>query len=448
MSRDELLGRIDELEEKLSRLEGQAGEASRHALIHDLEVHQVELEAQNHELRQMQERLEASRERFADLFDFAPVAYLTLDHAGAIVDVNLTCAALLGRDRARIKGMLANFVEEEDRPILRRHLARARHGRDVAELRVSGPAGTAVAVEVVSQAFHREDRGWLRVAMVDVSQRKAAAEALASAIRMRDAFLAIVTHDLRSPLHAIGLSTEILLTGASGVERRQTGRRQLEGIQRSVDHMTRLISDLLDLASMDSGSLSVELAEYPVAEIVQRAVDNVRPQMAAGGIRFSLRVADGLPPAVCDSGRMAQALINVLGNAVKFTPPGGRIEVEVVLDDDCLRFAVSDSGPGIAADDLTHIFDPYWQASRTSGGKGLGLAIARGIIDRHRGTIWAESPSGGGTTFFFTCPAAASGAARHLAHPAGARDSGIFGAIRKQENPTPPPPVVRVGDDS
>jgi PAS domain S-box-containing protein len=220
----------------------------------------------------------------------------------------------------------------------------------------------------------------------------------------RDEMLAVVAHDLRNPLSAIIMSSSLALE--IGDERKSLERDQFELIKRTGDHMNRLIQDLLDATRMQSGQLNLELLAMPASVIIDDAMEMLLPLATHAGITLEAEVGPDLPPIRADRLRLVQVLSNLMGNALKFTARGGRVGISVTEGEGELRFRVSDTGPGIAPDQLPHIFGRFWQGRRTDGrGLGLGLAIARGIVEAHGGTIWVESEVGVGSSFWFTVPA-------------------------------------------
>lgn len=238
-------------------------------------------------------------------------------------------------------------------------------------------------------------------------QREARLEAEA-AVRARDEVLAIVSHDLRNPLGTVSTSASLLLDTPLPEEQRT---RQLEIIKRSAGRMNGLIQDLLDVARVESGqALSLEPGPASVAPLVNESCEAFAPQAEDKGQHLECVVPEGIPDVQADHGRILQVLSNLVGNALKFTPEDGRIVVQVEQHDDAVRFSVSDTGPGIEEEDLPSLFQPYWQANdrerERRAGAGLGLPIAKGIIEAHGGRIWVESTEGQGSTFFFTLPLA------------------------------------------
>jgi len=224
------------------------------------------------------------------------------------------------------------------------------------------------------------------------------------ALRAREDLLAIVSHDLRNPLGVVLASTALLLKANLPPDKQDRARRQVEAIQRAGNRMNRLIRDLLDFASIQAGRLSVSMRPQEVVAMVNEVLEVTEPLALAKSLRLVADVAPGLAIR-CDHDRVIQLFSNLVGNAVKFTPDGGTITVHAAPDGEVVRFSVADTGPGISADELPHVFDRYYQAQRKNrDGIGLGLSIARGIVEAHGGRIWVESKEGEGSTFFFTLP--------------------------------------------
>ncbi|WP_257453874.1 sensor histidine kinase [Archangium lipolyticum] len=218
------------------------------------------------------------------------------------------------------------------------------------------------------------------------------------ATHARDEVLGIVAHDLRSPLNAIVLSTQLL--------QRQAGERSQEllgTILSSARRMSRLIDDLLDVTRMEAGKLSLNPSPQPTAALLRDAVEAARPQ--AGEVQLVLGEIPELPPVFVDRDRLLQVFSNLLGNALKFTPPGGEVRVGARMEGEAVCFFVRDTGPGISPEVLERIFDRFWQLDRSDRrGAGLGLSIAKGLIEAHGGKIRVSSEPGHGSTFFFTVP--------------------------------------------
>ncbi|MFL5609614.1 MAG: PAS domain S-box protein [Gemmatimonadaceae bacterium] len=225
------------------------------------------------------------------------------------------------------------------------------------------------------------------------------------ATKARDDVLAVVAHDLRNPLNTVSMAVSLMLE--STPPERVQERRQVEIVRRAADRMNRMIQDLLDVKRMESGRLTIELKPEEPGSLINDTVDMLRPLAAGTGIMLDTALDDDLPCVVADVARIQQVLSNLVGNAVKFTPRNGRITVSAERIDGEVRFGVIDTGPGIPAEQVPHIFGRFWQARASDRrGIGLGLAIAKGIVEAHNGRIWVESHVGLGSTFYFTLPSA------------------------------------------
>lgn len=229
-------------------------------------------------------------------------------------------------------------------------------------------------------------------------------QAAQQASRARDEILGVVSHDLRNPLSAISMCARVLFESPPAAENE---RRDLaDAILESTQLMQRLIQDLLDVSTIESGHLRVYQRSEALLPLVDSVLTMVRDQAENRGILLQRNVATDLPNVNVDAMRVEQVLANLVSNSVKFTERGGRVSVQAQLDGHHVIVRVSDTGGGIPAEHLPRIFDRYWHARRQSRtvGTGLGLAIARGIVEAHGGTISVESTLGVGTTFTFTLP--------------------------------------------
>jgi PAS domain S-box-containing protein len=551
------------------------------SLIHDLEVHQIELEMQNRQLRETEARLEGSIRRYTELYDFAPTVYLTLDVEGRIKEANLTAATFFGAERGKLLGKsLMSFVAVSHRAQLRGHLQRCFGQRGALSVELdfatSGKASQPVDATSVPELDEAGEVVGCRMALTDISARKrteARLVLLASASKMlatsldveksvlealrailpscadigvielfyrremrrfearreatepsgvattlsvrpapslgadspqarvlesgkpillprcdsrslagddgldhdpsirksgarsllyvplssrgvtvgvltlisvdenrifsgadllfatdlasrvasavdnarlyreakdavqgREDILSFVAHDLRTFLFGSRLAIDTLLRSVRQVERRR-GWKDLDRVQRLNSQMARMIEDLLDVSSLDSGRLSLKLSEWQATDLLSQAVEALATTASAAGIAFVVDATDALGTVCCDAPRVMQILGNIVGNAVKFTPKGGSIRLSASSAGEQVQFAVHDTGPGIAPELLDHVFERYWQAEEgAQKGRGLGLYIAKHLVDAQGGRIWVESRLGAGTTLFFTLP--------------------------------------------
>jgi PAS domain S-box-containing protein len=234
------------------------------------------------------------------------------------------------------------------------------------------------------------------------------------ATQARDDMLSIVSHDLRNPIHTAYMSAGFVLEIMPADASREMERTQLRIIKRAMDRANRLIQDLLDVTRIETRGIQIVPAPTPVASLLADTEEESRPVAKERGITLEVSASESLPPVLADQGRAAQVLSNLVGNALKFTPSGGTVRVTATALPDAVCFKVTDTGPGIAPEQLPHLFDRFWQASRADRrGVGLGLSIAKGIVEAHGGKIWVDSTPGVGSSFCFTLPLAenAEGAA-------------------------------------
>jgi signal transduction histidine kinase len=226
------------------------------------------------------------------------------------------------------------------------------------------------------------------------------------ASRHKSQFLANMSHELRTPLNAILGYGELVADGIYG-EVPAPVREVLGRVDASGRHLLGLINDVLDLSKIEAGQLSLALGEYSMQEVAQTVIVSVEALAAEKGLALGVDVAPDLPPGRGDQRRLTQVLLNLVGNAIKFTEQGG-VGVQVAAADGAFEISVRDTGPGIAPADQERIFEEFQQAdtstTRPKGGTGLGLAIARRIVALHGGRLWVESVPGEGSTFRFTVP--------------------------------------------
>lgn len=261
----------------------------------------------------------------------------------------------------------------------------------------------------------RSYRGWDMTLAEELARRVALAidnlylyHDARQAVRARDQVLAVVSHDLRNLLNPISISVDQLLAGQSpSGSGGSGGGRPLGVIRRSVEQMDRLILELLDAAQLGEGRLVLQRERLEAAALVGEVVESHLAAAGQRALRLLAEVADGTPAVEGDRHRLLRVFANLVGNALKFTPAGGRIVVGAEpFGKGEVRFWVADTGPGIAEADQPHLFLPFWQAAaQPRGGTGLGLSIAKRIVDAHGGRLWVDSRPGSGSVFFFTLAA-------------------------------------------
>ena len=229
------------------------------------------------------------------------------------------------------------------------------------------------------------------------------------AVRAREDTLAIVSHDLRTPLGTIAAAAELVRRTASPDEDGEPARQAAATIARVGGHMARLVGDLLDVASIDAGRLAMAGGHLAPEDLARDAAEAIRPLAEDAGVRVSVR-ARPAPHVEADPERLQQVLANLLSNAVKVTPRGGTVRVTYEARRGHVVFSVRDAGPGIVREHRARVFDRYWRGGAGYRGTGLGLAIAKSIVEAHGGRLWVGSRAGVGATFRFTVPTVAPGA--------------------------------------
>ena len=270
---------------------------------------------------------------------------------------------------------------------------------------------------VLTLASTRPDRRFSKAdlpLLEDVAQRTALGadnarlyQQARQASRARDDTLAAISHDLRNGLNTVLTAVGLLLRSLPPDTEGRRDRRHVEAIRRAAERMNRVIGDLLDVASIESGRLFVEPRREAVRSIILDAVRACREQLQDRTLHIEETVTAEPLAAMCDRERVLQVLGNLIGNAIKFTPDGGAVQVSAEPFDDEVLFTVRDTGVGVSPKQLPHVFDRFWQATpKARLGSGLGLTIAKGVVEALGGRIWVESRPGDGTTFFFTLPLA------------------------------------------
>jgi PAS domain S-box-containing protein len=337
------------------------------------------------------------------------------------------CELFMAVSAGNSRGSLFCSVVEEKRPLLIDHLLPAdleALSQDERERRALLAAGvqSLVAVPLLvhenlvgmivlmsSSQFQFYGPAHLRLAE-ELAQRTALAilnitllRKAEQAVRAREEMLTIVSHDLRNPVAAISLVGHLLRQS----EQIDSGRLTdlADKTQRAVDRMQSLISDLLDFGKMESGTFSVEKHPGGLDHVVVGVVDSMKLLAEAKYQTIQIDLLPDLPEVAMDTHRVSQVISNLLGNAIKFTPPYGAVRISARRQSNSVVVSVTDTGPGIAPENLSKVFERFWRVQETKqGGSGLGLSIARGIVEAHGGRIWAESELGKGSSFLFTLP--------------------------------------------
>jgi PAS domain S-box-containing protein len=388
----------------------------------ELEVAQEELHQQSETIVAAQIKIEAERQRYQDLFNFAPDGYLVTDNYGTVQEANCAAATMLHIGQQHLVGKpIITFIPEEKRRSFRNILNELPMLNRIQEWEVQmcGRGNVcfeaAVTVEVVRNPEGQVTA--LRWLIRDVTARKVAEEKLRrvqlqnvqliEADRLRREFMATVTHELRTPMNAILGFSELLLRQF----RTQAKPHQitmLERVLQNGQHLLMLIEDILDFSKLQANRLELRLQAIDLSELISAIVEELRPLADQKHLNFGVCLAQTHLSIVNDPLRLRQIVINLLSNAIKFTEAGS-VYLEVLeLPEGRIVILVRDTGIGIRPGDQEQIFQEFWQVNQTStrsqGGTGLGLSITKALVDLMQGTISVESEVGAGTTFRVEIP--------------------------------------------
>ena len=329
-------------------------------------------------------------DRCQAIADHLPVGVVVLDAAEKVLLHNDVSERLLG-GAAPAAATLEQLTQVPEVLGSVRQALRQRHAAAGVIAQTSG--------SVVEVAAHPLPHGEALITLRDVSELR-----LLRTVR-RD-FVANVSHELRTPLASIRLLVDTLEAGA--LEDAEVAGSFVHRIGVETDDLIQMVTELLELSRIESGQLPRKREPVAIPLAIERVVERLKVVAEDKGVHVSAEVPADLPPAWANEEQVGQILMNLLYNAVKFTPSGGSVQVRASLHDQSLAVSVEDTGVGIPREDLVRVFERFYKSdksrARSSGGTGLGLPIARHIVEAHGGTIWADSAEGKGSTFTFTLP--------------------------------------------
>ena len=350
-------------------------------------------------------RLTGEERKLSSVLNSIAEGIVYLDNERRIVLINPAAEELLDipshADNKRVDEVLAPEAIEVVFPSARTHPISAETvSREVMLER----GEKKIALKVVSSpVLYADERQIGTVFVLDDITRLKEIE------QMKSDFVALVSHELRTPLTSIYGYTRLILDGKTG-DVPEVMHDKLQRVERQALRLSHLIGDLLDLSRIESGRIEMRMEPISLPEVAQTRLEEIRPQADQGDIDLSMEVEPGLPKALGDAERIGQVVTNLLGNAVKFTPPEGRVRVRMRREGNLVSLQVIDTGPGIPHEEQEKIFDRFHQVgtarNRPQGGTGLGLAIAKSIIDAHGGHLWVDSEVGKGSDFRFVLPIA------------------------------------------
>ena len=358
------------------------------------------------ERKRAEEVLQESQERYRSIIETAQDAFISIDTNGVITDWNHQAETTFGWSRAEVMRRplaetiippqyreahsygLQRFLTTGEGPVLNKRI----------ELTATHHDGHEFPVEVTIWPVRRGVDYTFNAFVRDISERQAVE-------RMKDEFVSVVSHELRTPLTSIRGALGLLTSGLVGTLP-ERGQRMLEIAVNNTDRLVRLINDILDIERIQSGQVTMQRQLCDAAPLLIQATEEMQAMAEKAGVILSM--SSHSIPLWADPDRIVQTLTNLVSNAIKFSPEGGRVWLTVTRHGEEAVFAVKDQGRGIPSDKLESVFERFQQVdasdSRKKGGTGLGLAICRSIVQQHGGRIWVESALGEGSTFYFTLP--------------------------------------------
>jgi PAS domain S-box-containing protein len=414
------------------------------AAYEELSAAEETLRSQHEIILEAQRLLEVQRNRYRTLFDFAPDPYLVTDETGIIEEANAAAAELFGVPGTLLVGKsLASFVDLQTRSEFRAHLlgmlttervdkwvieTRVRDGRvisveaNVATLESREPGGkslcwllhdmserkeTEQSMQALNRSLNARVAQRTRELELALAGEQAARKDAEAANRIKSELFARLSHEFRTPLHAVSGYLEILQQNIHG-RLNEEQRKDVDRIHQAQDHLLALVNMILDFAKLEGGPIELSMAEIPIEETLRVAESLVAPQFAKKGVAYAHRPGDASLSVFADREKVQQIIVNLLANAVKFTPAGGSVDLEWRVEDETLVVRVRDTGAGVPDDKIEQIFEPFVQlrapGSLPGGGTGLGLPISRDLARAMGGDVTATSTLGVGSVFTLTLP--------------------------------------------
>jgi PAS domain S-box-containing protein len=406
-------------------------------LFHELRVHQIELELQNEELRRVQVELELARERYFDLYDMAPVGYCTVNEEGLVLEANLTAATMLGVARSvLVKRPLTSFMHKAQQHIYHAccQQLRANGHTQTCDLQMHKVDGKLIWVNLAAN-LSKGSAGatTLRVTLRDITDRVGLDTQLMEknaeleltrlvadkANQAKSEFLASMSHELRSPLNAILGFAQLMDAGRPAPTPAQ--KSAIDQILHGGWYLLELINEILDLASIESGKLSMAVSPESLADVLQDCKTLIEPQAAASDVLVRFPSFDQPCFVRADRRRLKQVMINLLSNAIKYNHAKGTVDVSWSL---CpggrVRISLQDSGKGLTTDQLAQLFQPFNRLGQEAGpleGTGIGLVVSKRLVELMGGSIGAHSTPGVGSLFWFDLALDGAGGAPSPAAP-------------------------------
>lgn len=389
-------------------------------LAHNLQTHQIELEMQNRELREAQRGLEESRNRYADLYDFAPIGYLTFNGEGCVTEINLTGARMLGSERSRITNQpMRIWLAPEYRLVFLNHLKKVLEEKTkvTVELKIKSQNNKeALDIQLEStQMTNNNGVSLCHTVMIDNAERKRyenelvqARDEAERASQVKSQIISRMSHEFRNPLNAIRGFAQMLEKNPEA-PLNEWQKQKIEHILKSSGHLLELVNDLLDLAAIEASKIKIHLQAVNLMMQVQDSVDLMQP--LAGERHVTLRITN--PSSAeqyiqADRIRLKQVLLNLISNAIKYNHPNGSVSISwFPTAAGTVRINITDTGIGISEADKPSLFEPFnrlYLQDNGIEGTGIGLTITRHLVERMGGKIVVNSRLGEGSTFWVELP--------------------------------------------
>ncbi len=403
------------LQEKQATSPSNFSESEIIRLIHELEVHQIELEMQNEELLLAKEQAEKAAQKYAELFLYAPAGYFTLSRSGEILELNLVASQIFGIEKhALLNRQFGAFVSEDTRPIFNEFLENIFKFHTRSSCDITLDTNLKVSKYLNLSGIHKVNGEECLLTVVDISQRKQMEIELSNAIaqaedasKAKSDFLANMSHEIRTPLNGIIGFTHLLMN----TEMNHNQLEYMDAINESATILKGIINDVLDLSKIESRNLELYIEKIDLLELVHHVVFLFKHQASQKRIDLILKIDDAVPQYIfTDSVRLKQILINLLGNALKFTS-FGQIELDLIQikaakkNETTLQFSIKDTGIGIKLQNQEKIFQSFIQednsTSRKFGGTGLGLSITNQLLGLMNSKLQLTSEFGKGSNFYF-----------------------------------------------
>ncbi|MFP4047470.1 MAG: ATP-binding protein [Bacteroidales bacterium] len=411
----------EELKKQQAKTSSSSSENELQKLIHELEVHQIELEMQNEELIIAKEQAEQAEEKYAELYDYAPSGYLTLSKKGEITELNFAAARLLGKNRSQlIKRNFAFFLSEDSRSDFHLFFQNifAGKGKQSCELTLipggnSASATTDNLIHINVDGILNRDNELCHLTMIDITEKIKRNQELIKAKekaeetdRLKSIFLANMSHEIRTPMNGILGFAELLKNPDISYDQKQ---HYTNIIKQSGTRLLNIIDNLIDVSKIEAGLMKLEMTQTNINEQIEYIYSFFKPEVEAKGMELSFSNTLPSKEAIINTDRekVYAILTNLVKNAIKYSREG-TIVLGYTKKDKTLEFYVKDTGIGIPEERQNEIFERFIQADikdkKARQGAGLGLTIAKAYVEMLGGKIWVESQEGIGSTFYFTLP--------------------------------------------